>query len=237
MNRLIFQSHQRQNNRLTITGRQYDHIKNILKLNTGDSISIGEVNGNIGNGKITEFHVDVVHIEIESLTTSPPAQLPVTLVLALPRPQMIKRILQTVACIGVKKLILIQSSRVEKSFWQSPCLYEDQILTQLILGLEQGGGTQLPEVVFFNRFRPFMEDTLTSVSEGTQKVIADASGETNFKLVNKSHPTTIAIGPEGGFLDQEVRMFIDVGFEKCQLGERILKVETAIPAIIGKLFF
>jgi hypothetical protein len=51
-----------------------------------------------------------------------PRPLPLTVVLALPRPKMLRRILRALAEVGVKELHLINSYRVEKSYWQSPLL-------------------------------------------------------------------------------------------------------------------
>lgn len=88
----------------------------------------------------------------------PPAKLPLTLVLAVPRPKMLRRLFQTVATLGVPRLILLNSYKVEKSFWQTPFLKPESIRENLILGLEQARDTVLPEVIIEKRFKPFVED-------------------------------------------------------------------------------
>ena len=151
--------------------RQATHVKNILRANQHQSLQIGVINENLGTGKV-HFCEGGVELHDIVLNKTPPPQLPITLLLGMPRPQMIKRILQTVACLGVKELVLFQSSRVEKSFWQSPSAQDDAILQQLQLGLEQGLATQLPCVKKFTRFRPFVEDSLPEICEGRDKIIA-----------------------------------------------------------------
>jgi len=47
---------------------------------------------------------------------------------------------------------------------------------------------------------------------------------------------TLAIGPEGGFIAEEIASLAKVGFQPVVLGPRILRVETAVAAILGRLF-
>lgn len=216
--------------------RQATHVKNILRATQHQTLQIGVINENLGCGKV---HFGDAGIELHDivLNKTPPPQLPVTLVLGMPRPQMIKRILQTVACLGVKELLLFQSSRVEKSFWQSPSAQDDAILQQLQLGLEQGVATQLPSVRKFTRFRPFIEDNLPHICSGNDMIIAhpgDGKAASQRSSVDKH--LVLAVGPEGGFIEKEVASFCEIGFEPVQLGTRILKVETAVPVLLAKLF-
>lgn len=215
--------------------RQYEHVKRILKLSDGDQVHVGKINGDIGKARLEE-HTSNIHFVDITLTVPPPPTLPLTLILALPRPQMIKRILQSIACMGVEHVCFIQSSRVEKSYWQSPTLTESEIKHQLILGLEQGMATQLPKISKHQRFIPFIEDELESIAQDSTRLIAhpgeDASAETHAPGEN----FCLAVGPEGGFLDKEVERFKARGFSGIHLGRRILKVETAIPVLLAKLY-
>lgn len=215
--------------------RQFQHIKSILQLNDGDKIAIGRLNGKIGHARIQEQSNSIQFVDIVT-DQNPPPSLAITLILALPRPQMLKRILQTVACVGVERLCFIQSSRVEKSFWQSPTATEEAIEEQLILGLEQGVATQLPRVTKHQRFRPFVEDELAELSTGSKKFIAHPNESASPNLHSAKENISLAIGPEGGFLDKEVEMFKACGFEGIHLGRRILKVETAVPVLLSKLY-
>ena len=121
------------------------------------------LNGQMGEGEIIRLDEQALHLQFQ-LTQAPPEKLPLTLLLALPRPKMLKRILQTVATMGVPRLILMNSYRVEKSFWDSPFLQPEAIQYELILGLEQARDTVLPEVMLEKRFKPFVEDRLPSLS-------------------------------------------------------------------------
>ncbi|HCS65352.1 MAG TPA: 16S rRNA (uracil(1498)-N(3))-methyltransferase, partial [Cellvibrio sp.] len=120
--------------------RQLEHIKQVHGAAMGDQLKVGLIDGNLGSGLITAFNDDSIFLDVD-LQQPPPPALPLTLVLGLPRPKMMRRILQTVATLGVKQLHLINSYRVEKSYWQTPFLEAKSIHAQLILGLEQGCDT------------------------------------------------------------------------------------------------
>src|SRR5690554_7099628 len=57
-----------------------------------------------------------------------------TLILALPRPKMLKRILIDATSLGVKRIILLNSWKVEKSYWQTPELHAKLLQEKLLLG-------------------------------------------------------------------------------------------------------
>ena len=150
------------------------HIISVIQPAVGQSLRVGLINGHTGIGTVTAIDRTKVQLEV-ALTDVPPARHPTRLVLALPRPKMLRRILRTVAEFGVDELHLIHSYRVEKSFWQSPYLQKNKVEAALIHGLERAGDTILPIVIEHRRFKPFMEDSLSSVATERDLVIAHPS--------------------------------------------------------------
>jgi len=235
MNLLIFDTDDfTSEHQVKITGRRLKHLTEIHKACVGDRFKAGKVNGKMGQAIVLKIDAQSAQLEV-TLTDQPPEPLPLTLILALPRPKMLRRILQTIATMGVKQLYLINTWRVEKSYWQTPWLEEHAIREQLILGLEQGCDTQLPHVILNKLFKPFVEDELSQIIINTQPLIAHPKGSMKCP-VEANRPITLAIGPEGGFIDYEVGKLMDVGFQSITLGKRILRVETAIPVLLGKLY-
>ena len=214
--------------------RRLQHIKQVHQIKLGDTLKLGLINGNIGSGHVV-FCSDVeIHLAV-SLTQAPPKPLPVTLVLALPRPKMLKRTLQTIATLGVKRVYLINSYRVEKSYWQTPLLDENAINEHLLIGLEQGCDTQLPEVHLIKRFKPFVEDNLANIVGTTRALVAHPYTELPCPA-QIDYAITLAIGPEGGFIPYEIDLLQKCGFTAVNLGERIMRVETVVPYLLGKLY-
>lgn len=214
--------------------RQLEHIKHVHGAVLGDQLKLGLIDGNLGTGIITQFDDDAIYLDVD-LQQPPPNALPLTLVLGLPRPKMMRRILQTIATLGVKQLHLINSYRVEKSYWQTPFLEPDYIRDQLILGLEQGCDTRLPEVHLHKRFKPFVEDELPAIVGETRALVAHpyTTEACPFQI---DYSLTLAVGPEGGFIPYEIDLLEKCGFEAVHLGNRIMRVETAIPYLLGRLF-
>ncbi len=199
----------------------------------GEILSVGIINGKIGTGKVLSVRDDMIGLET-AFTEKPPPPLPVNLIVALPRPKTLKKVLRTAAAMGVKKIYLIESWRVEKSYWQSPLLEPEAIRGQLLLGLEQGVDTVVPEVFVKRRFKPFIEDESPGIIKNTQPLLAIPGAE---KICHgpENYPVTLAIGPERGFTEYEIGKFIEAGFNPAGLGPRMLRVETAIAALLGRM--
>lgn len=217
-----------------LTGRRLEHLHSVLKAAEGDLVPVGVVNGDIGTGRVLRLTDAEALLQVE-LTTPPPAPLPLTLVLAMPRPKMFRRILQTCATLGVKDIWLINAYKVEKSFWQTPWLSEDSLRENMVLGLEQARDTHLPRVHIRKLFKPFVEDELPALLKSTRALVAHPGTGTPCP-VHPGGPTTLCVGPEGGFIPYEVDKLVEAGCEAVHLGSRILRVETAVPVLISRLF-
>jgi len=220
-------------NSVRLTGRRRKHICEVQRPAVGDVLTVGRLGGLIGRGRITKASSAAVEMEV-ALSAAPPAPLAITLVLALPRPKVIKRVLLAAASLGVKNLYFINGFRVEKSYWQSPVLKPAGIRAALVLGLEQARDTILPEVVLRPLFKPFVEDELPTLIRGTLALIAHPGAGDSCPHA-AAQPVTLVIGPEGGFIPYELEKLVAAGGRPVQAGTRILRVETAIPFILGRL--
>lgn len=217
-----------------LSGRRLNYVQEVHRARAGDTLRVGLLGGLTGTGEILSLSRDELVLSIR-LDTPPPDKLPLTLLLSLPRPKMLKRILQTVSSMGVSRLVLMNSYRVEKSFWDSPWLDRDVMREQLILGLEQARDTVLPEVLIEPLFKPFVQDRLPALVRNTRCYVAHP-GAAKHCPVALNQPITLAIGPEGGFIPYEVDKLVEAGFEAVHLGPRILRVETAVTALVARLF-
>ena len=220
--------------RVILRDRRLTHMQEVHRCEVGDSMRVGRIGGLMGSAQVLRLDATEAELRV-TLDQSPPAKLPLTLVLALPRPKMLRRVFQTVAAMGVPRIVLVNSYRVEKSFWQTPFLEPEAIREQLILGLEQARDSVRPEVVIAKRFNPCVEDRLPASTEGTLGLVGHPG---NYPSCPRalSEPVTLAIGPEGGWIPYEIDLLGKSGLQPVQLGERILRVETAVTALLARLF-
>ncbi len=231
---LLFQDDFISESRVRLAGRRLKHVLEVQRARVGDELCVGVVAGRIGTGTVTGLDTSAIDMEVRFEREPPPA-LPVTLVLALPRPKVLRRVLRTATGLGVKRIVLVNAFRVEKSYWQSPFLEPAAVQEQLVLGLEQARDTALPAVMLRPLFKPFVEDELPGIASSTIGLVAHPiAAKVCPKNVNQ--PVTLAIGPEGGFIPYEVEKFVAAGCTPVCAGERILSVETAVPALISRLF-
>ncbi len=220
--------------RVQLSGRRLKHLLDVHRADTGDSLRVGRLNGLMGTGQLLSLDAERAELSV-TLDQAPPSKLPLTLLLALPRPKMLRRVLQTVSAMGVPRLVLLNSYRVEKSFWQTPFLQPAAIREQLILGLEQARDTVLPDVLIEKRFKPFVEDRLPALAAGSLGLVGHP-GDYPACPRAVERTVTLAIGPEGGWIPYEVEKLQAAGLQPVQLGERILRVETAVSALLARLF-
>ena len=226
--------------------QQVRHIREVLKSKVGDSLSIGEMNGNIGKATIAKINTNEVLLTDITLDKKPPAKLDLTVILALPRPKVLRRLIMDMTSLGVNKLIIVNSYRTQKSYWQSPLL--NRIDEFVFEGLQQAIDTVPLEVELQKRFKPFVEDNFPALKEQGHAVIAHPYASLSWKAYldglksknshDNSHkncmPKVLCIGAEGGWIDYEVQLLCKHGCTSVSLGARILRTETVVNVLLGQ---
>jgi 16S rRNA (uracil1498-N3)-methyltransferase len=231
---LLFESDFINKAHVVVKGRRLNHMTDVHRAQAGDTLQVGVLNGKMGTGKVLSIDSKSCEMEIV-LDANPPPPLPLTLLLALPRPKALRRIIECVTAMGVKRIYIIETWRVEKSFWASPLITMKSLEEHCVLGLEQACDTVMPDIAFKRRFKPFIEDEVPALIKNTRAIVAHPGAENSLPH-HVNEPITLAVGPEGGFIPYEVGMFHTQGFEDVNFGERILRTEWFVPAIIGRMF-
>lgn len=240
MNIILFENNELNNGHVLLQDHRAKHIVKILRSKPGDSIRVGVINGEIGSGKVLAskgkypFEVKLL-VDLSKNPASPPT---IDLLLALPRPIMLKRILSQVTALGIGTIYLINANRVEKSFWDAGILKREEYRPHLIHGLEQAVDTRLPKIEMYHHFRPFVEDHLPELMPKYQShVIAHPDSKKSLaqRLSKDRGKVLYAIGPEGGWVDFEIEQFLKEGLQPFSIGPRILKVDTAVVSIHGRI--
>lgn len=222
-----------------LTGRRARHVHDVHRARVGDSLTVGQVNGQLGKGEVLLVDPDEVRLSVH-LTEDAPPPTGLDLLLAMPRPKVLRRVLQSAASLGARRIVLVTAQRVEKSYFDTPFLQPAEIERNLVLGLEQARDTVMPEVLVRRLFRPFIEDELDVLwpRATTTRLLAHptaAHGLEGCGSGKAGSEAVLAIGPEGGWIPFELDLLQAHGFIPFGLGPRILRVETAVPFAFGQV--
>ena len=222
-------------NVVQINDFRFEHIKNVLKLKNGDFLKIGLLNDKIGTGKICEIGENFVEFSV-ILDKNPPRANPATLFCALPRPKVFRRVLLNAVCFGVKEIHFFHSYKVEKSYWQTPFLSEKSINEIVENGLSQAVDTVVPKIYFHKQFKIFAEDVFAEIAKKQPcfvfHPVGAAAEPQQLEKDCRSHSRGVVIGTEGGFTDYEIELLVKNNAQIVSLGERILRVEQAVCAVL-----
>jgi RsmE family RNA methyltransferase len=222
--------------RARLSGRASTHIRNVLKVAVGDVLKIGRLNGELGQGAVRHLDSDIVELDCV-FGQKPPRRSMVTLLMALPRPQTLKKVLLEASSLGLARFIFVRAHRTDNSYLQTKVLRDKNYLDYIHLGLEQSGDTLEPALSVHRHFRRLLESELEPlIPSGSMKILADPEGATAIhKIRPKQGSVVLAIGPEGGWIAPERSLFQSCGFESVSLGQRILRVETATVGLLSQL--
>ena len=222
---------------VTLTGARAAHVRGVLGAKPGDVIRIGVVDGPKGRGEILALSEDrvVMRSELDAAVPAPPA---VDLLLALPRPKVLRRLWAQLAAVGVGRIVLTNASRVERHYFDTHVLEESTYRPLLIEGLQQAGDTRLPRVSIHRQFRILVEDELDAMSADAARLVAHPGSHRSLLTVAREaqqRRVLLAIGPEGGWNDFELDLLTRHGFGIVSMGPRILRTDTACVALLALL--
>ncbi|MCP4656773.1 MAG: 16S rRNA (uracil(1498)-N(3))-methyltransferase [bacterium] len=227
--------------RVLLRDRRAEHLRKVLRAEVGRTLRVGVIGSGVGEGRVLAVTGEAVELQVE-ISEEPARRSWVDLIVALPRPQALHRILQYAAALGVGRIDLTNAWRVEKSYFSSPALRDEAVRRQLVLGAEQGMNTQLPEVRIRPLLVPFVGELIERPSPPLRLLAhPDATQPIEAAFFEAARagagPTRVevALGPEGGWIDREVETFRGAGFRPVRLGAWILRVETALAAALAQL--
>ncbi len=235
MNRILFEENEIQNSYAAFSDVRADHVLKILHGEVGQILKTGVVNGKIGTSIIEKIEGSKITVRCTHEDT---ALAPwVDLILAPPRPRVMKRLLPQLTTLGVRKIIFVGAEKVEKDFWGAQLLKEEIYRPLLIDGLMQAGTTQLPTISIQKSFRHYMErgGFENEFAAQTCRIVAHPCKSTDAMKCDSGSVGVLAVGPEGGWTDNELALMDAHGFKRMSLGPRILRTDTAVISLLAKL--
>ena len=256
MNRILFEKSEIIDGRAVFSDERAEHVLNVLHGAVGQVLKTGELDGLAGTSVIEEIRnlherepgsaqrgngLLAGEVVVRCSHSEKAAKPWIDLILAPPRPRVLKRLLPQLAAMGVGKIVLVGADKVEKAFWGAQLVKEAVYRPLLIDGLMQCGTTAIPTIRIEKTFRRYAESRMEEEFAGHEKIVAhppsDApSAQTSNRSISQmSSRPVVAIGPEGGWTDDEVALLESKGFGRYSLGSRILRTDTATISIIAQL--
>jgi RsmE family RNA methyltransferase len=218
-----------------LSDHRAQHIRQVLRADVGHVLRIGQINGSLGQGTILSIDSEGVDLRC-TFEKTPPPKPRVDLLLAMPRPKVMKRLWAQIATLGVGQIVLLKAAKVERYYFDSHIVTPEFYTPRLIEGLQQARCTHLPQVHIRQRFKPFVEDELDALFPVHKKLLADPSGQNQLSDFNlTANRILLAIGPEGGWIDYELDHLRTHGFKTFGMGPRILRTDTACVGLLTLL--
>jgi len=217
-----------------LAGRRHEHARAVLRVQAGETLRVGVRGGKCGTGEVLSEGPEGLLLRV-TLDALPPPRACVSLVVAMPRPKALRRIIPAVASLGVDRVVLVNAARVEKSYFDSKVLDPAYLDGLVSLGLEQARDTRAPQVEIRERFRPFVEDELDGWAGDSVRLVPHPPATAAVPRVDADREVALAIGPDGGWVPFEVELLERAGFTPVSFGARVLRVEVAVSYVLGRI--
>ncbi len=214
-------------------------MRTVLGVVPGQTVRIGVIDGPFGVGTVSGVDGEVVELACAFDAETPPRPR-VDVLLAVPRPKVLRRLWAQLAAMGVGRVILTNAEKVERPYFDTHYLSPSAYRPLLVEGLQQARDTRLPEVSIHRRFKILVEDELGTLSDAAARIVADPSATrpVHAVIAERCSEATdarvlLAVGPEGGWNAYELALLQSHGFECAGLGPRTLRTDTACLSLLA----
>jgi 16S rRNA (uracil1498-N3)-methyltransferase len=220
-----------------ITGKEVNHIRNVLRMKEGDTLIIMDGKGHRFEARIEVLHRKGVKAKItKTLPALHPSPIEIHLAQALIKSHPMDFLIQKVTELGVSSISLFASERTAVKIKSEHLNHKlDHWKEIMKSACKQCGRATHPAL-----HPPLLfEELIRNVPiEGILKILLwEAEERANLKnLLRSIEPLphiVAAVGPEGGFTPKEVHLAREAGFSIVSLGNRVLRSETAAMSLIS----
>ena len=234
MNLLLLEAGEARNE-VTLDGVRGRHLRHVLHVEPGQQVRVGVIDGPRGTATVESIEGEKVTLHC-AFEADPPPVPAVDLLLALPRPKVMRRLWAQIAAMGVGQIILTNAERVERNYFDTHVLTPDCYRPLLVEGLQQARDTRLPRVSIHRQFKVLVEDELDRLFPAGLRLVADPAASTSAASVGRvrtGERVLLAVGPEGGWNAFETSLLTARGFTPVSMGPRTLRTDTACIALMA----
>lgn len=209
-------------------GAEAHHLLHVMRARTGSPVVLFDGSGDEFTAEITELGRSEAVLAITGRTTVD-RELPFQLVLAvaLPKGDRQRWLVEKAVELGIRRLVPLVTARGVAQPGDSTI---QRLQRAVIEASKQSGRNRLMEISAAQEWAHFAK----SCQHAQTRLIAHPSGglpASRVQIQPGRGPIAIAVGPEGGFSDEEIEIARRCGWQTVDLGPRILRVETAALAM------
>ena len=216
-------------NHAALTGEHADHLIRVLRARVGQDFDIA-TGPSVRRGRITSVKADRVEFELAEVISTPPLA-EITLLLAVFKFDRMEWAIEKCTELGVSHVIPVISRRTDSHLAAASAKRVDRWRRIALEAAEQSRRTAPPEIT-----APIKLSEAMNLSQPRRIVLAESEEQTLLRDLlpsDTSDATALAIGPEGGWTDDEVQAFQQAGWISASLGNTILRAETAAIAALA----
>jgi 16S rRNA (uracil1498-N3)-methyltransferase len=211
-------------NRAALVGAHADHLVRVLRTRVGEEFDIA-TETTVRRGRVTSLADGRVEFELAEEVLAP--RLPVvTLVLAIFKFDRMEWAIEKCTELGVARIIPLISSRTDSHLAAASAKRVERWQRIALQASEQSRRTSPPEIT-----SPLKFSQALAVADGTRILLSESEENTLFRdvldLADPQAGIVLAIGPEGGWTENELQSFQQAGWVAASLGNTILRAETA----------
>ncbi len=231
-----------ENKKIFIQGRDVNHIKNVLRIKTGDEILISDGTGNDYVVSVEKYCDDdkIITGIKEEIFSGTELSSEIYLFQGLPKSDKMELIIQKAVELGVHGIVPVSTRRaivkLEGKKADSKIARWNAISESAAKQSRRGIVPKVYNIMSFKEAIDFAKDyDVNFIPYENYKDMKDTKEAVG--QVSEDQKIGVFIGPEGGFEEEEVQYAIDNGVKPISLGKRILRTETAGLMIVSVLMF
>jgi 16S rRNA (uracil1498-N3)-methyltransferase len=228
--------------RITLQGSAASHVTRVLRLRTGDALTLFNGRGGEYAASIDKSHGGEMTVAIgEHHAAERESPLAITLAQGISRGERMDLVVQKATELGVTRLVPLLTERsVVRLDAQQAHRKLNHWQAIAIGACEQSGRNRLPEVMAPAAWREFLRTGAPAHPGGSAaapgRLLLSAAATARIDEVPRPGAgVTVLIGPEGGLVEAEEEAARSAGFIAVRLGPRVLRTETAAIAAVALL--
>ena len=214
---------------------RFQHLTEVLRVEQGSVIDFAVENGPRGKGTIKDLSSQKIKISLQWSPQHAADFLPIRLLMGLSRPQTCRKVLGQATAMGVEELHFFGAEKGEPSYVSSTLWTSGEWREKIRNGVEQAFASHLPRCEIHENLTLALNELKNQCDVRVALDNYESTTNLTSSFSNDNKKICLAVGPERGWSAKERDQLRDNQFELCDLGSRVLRVETAVVAAIGIL--